>query len=167
MWCSMAPSNPQFRVLSAFPNTGKTPQPLAACRYASAVDASGRLTGPLAKLPGWIQQSLQVCHKGAPAGCCARIAGRRCRARTAQHSYLQQVFHWHLVAAAICGHVILVPRHDAPCRWGAPLVTPLAGWHASHAPWRLQTQQRHPHRQAPAERSALDATFPGSGIHPL
>ena len=30
------------------------------CRYAAAVDSRGQFTGPLAKLPGWIQQSLQV-----------------------------------------------------------------------------------------------------------
>lgn len=29
-------------------------------RYAAAVDSRGQFTGPLAKLPGWIQQSLQV-----------------------------------------------------------------------------------------------------------
>ena len=26
------------------------------------MDARGRFTGPLAKLPGWIQQSLQACR---------------------------------------------------------------------------------------------------------
>ncbi|PRW20458.1 putative ATP-dependent RNA helicase DDX11 [Chlorella sorokiniana] len=33
---------------------------LVDARYAAAVDSRGQFTGPLAKLPGWIQQSLQV-----------------------------------------------------------------------------------------------------------
>lgn len=37
-----------------------TALPLPARRYATAVDARSGFTGPLAKLPGWIQQSLQV-----------------------------------------------------------------------------------------------------------
>ncbi len=124
------------------------------------MDSRGQFTGPLAKLPGWIQQSLQVRLAGGlvpafgaaslPCACklaqrqCSRVAGKCLPLQTSAADYCQ--------ATNPQTYKPLPLAPFLPCRCHAALVRHLESWLASAGPWRQAKQAQQAQRQRQAQQ---------------